>query len=126
TAASGNVMGSTTLTVSAATLMSIVVAPPNPMVAKGSKPQFTAVGNYSDNSTQDLTAQATWGTSNGTVATVSNVMGSAELATTVGVGMTTISASVGNVSGSTALTVTAATLQTIAVSPLTPTVAKGA
>ncbi len=119
------VMGATSLTVSAATLKAIVVTPPNPQVAKGTMPQFTAIGTYSDNSTQDLTAQAAWASSDGNVATVSNAMGSAGKATTVAVGMTTISATVGNVGGSTVMTVTAATLQSIAVSPLAPSVAAG-
>ena len=62
-------------------------------------------GLYSDNSTQDLTTQVTWTSSDNAVATVSNAAGSNGLATTAGVGSTTVSATSGAVSGSTSLTV---------------------
>src|SRR5262249_2218351 len=52
--------GATTLTVTAAVLMSIAVTPANPSIALGRTQQFTATGTYSDNSTQDLTASITW------------------------------------------------------------------
>ena len=55
-----------------ATLVSIEVLPAAPSIASGSTQQFTATGLYTDNSTQDLTAQVTWDSSDGAVATVSN------------------------------------------------------
>jgi hypothetical protein len=67
--------------------------------------QFTATGHYSDNSTQDLTTQVTWASSDGAVATVSDILGSNGLATTAGVGITTVSATSGGVTGDTTLTV---------------------
>ena len=61
---------STVLTVTAATLQSIAVTPANPSIAKGATQQFTATGTFSDNSTQNLTAQVTWASATTTVATI--------------------------------------------------------
>ncbi len=57
TATSGAISGSTSLTVTAATLQSIAVTPANPSIAKGATQQFTATGTYSDGTTQNLTAR---------------------------------------------------------------------
>jgi hypothetical protein len=85
----------------APTLTSIAVTPSAPSIAVGAAQQFTATGTYSDASTQNLTAQVTWASSNPGVATV-NASG---LATGVSAGTTTISATSGAVSGSATLTV---------------------
>ena len=112
-----SVTGSTDLTVTSAALVSIQVTPTNPGLAKGTTRQFTATGIYSDHSTQDLTKQVTWSTSNTSVASVSNAAGSNGLASALGVGSATISATLGAVSGNTALGVTDATLVSIQVDP---------
>jgi len=119
------VSGSTTLTVSAATLVSISVTPAAPSVAKGLTRQFTATGTYSDESTQNLTTAATWASSDTTKATVSNAAGSEGLASTAALGSTSISATLSSITGATVLTVSAATLVSIAVTPAVPSVAKG-
>ena len=124
-ATSGGVTGDTTLTVTDATLVSIEVSPATPSIANGLTQQFTATGLYTDNSTQDLTTQVTWASSDGAVATVSNAAGSNGLATAAGVGSTTVSATSGGVTGDTTLTVTDATLVSIEVSPATPSIANG-
>ena len=49
------------LTVTAATLVSIAVTPPSPSIAKGLTQQFTATGTYTDNSTQNLTTHGDLG-----------------------------------------------------------------
>src|SRR5713101_2317934 len=121
-AASGSVSGSTALTVTAATLVSMAVAPANPSIPKGATEQFTATGSYTDGSTQNLTNTVTWTSLNPAVATISN----SGLATGLAPGSTTIQAASGSVSGSTALTVTAATLVSIAVAPANPSIPKGA
>jgi hypothetical protein len=56
TAAMSGVSGTTTLTVTAATLVSIAVTPANPSIAKGLTQQFTAIGTYNNSTTQDLTS----------------------------------------------------------------------
>jgi hypothetical protein len=126
TATKGTVLGTTTLTVTAATLVSIAVTPAAPTVAKGTKPQFTATGTFSDTTTQDLTATATWASATPATATISNAAGSQGQATTLAAGTTIITAASGGVtSPNVTLTVTAATLVSIAVTPATPQIAKG-
>src|SRR5581483_6637346 len=109
------------LTVTNPTLQSIAVTPANPSIAKGSTQQFTATGTYSDNSTQNVTSQVTWASGTTSVATITT----AGLATAVATGTSTISATLGAVNGSTVLTVTPAALQSIAVTPANPSIAKG-
>jgi Protein of unknown function (DUF3443)/Bacterial Ig-like domain (group 2) len=106
---------------SSRTLVSIAVTPSNPSIAIGTTQQFTAMGTFSDNITQDITSGVTWTSSGTGVATIS----AAGLATSVATGTTTISASSGAVSGTTALTVTTVALVSIAVTPANPTIAIG-
>ena len=91
----------------APTLASITVTPANSTMAVGTIGTFTAVGTFSDNSTQNLTSTATWTSADGGVATVSDAVGSKGTVTAVATGTTTIKATVGTVSGSTNLTLTA-------------------
>ena len=114
-ATTGSITGSTMLTVLAPVLVSIAVNPGNPSIAVGSTQQFTATGTYNNGTTQDLTSTATWSSSSPAVATIGSPP-SQNLATTVGVGTTTISATSsatsGTISGSTTLTVTAGFVST--------------
>ena len=125
TASSGGVSGSTGLTITPATLVSIAVTPANPSIANGTTQQFVATGTYTDNSTQNLTTAITWASSNPSLAAISNASGSNGLATALGQGSVTITATVGTVSGWTSLTVTPATLVSIAVLPSNPGIASG-
>ena len=111
----GTITNSTTLTVTASgpVLTSISVTPVNLTVAIGITQQFTATGNYSDGSTQNLTNSATWGSSNLAVATISNASGSQGLASALAAGATTVTAALGSVSGSTSLTVASTILSTM-------------
>ncbi len=120
-ATSGAVSGSTTLTVTAATLSSIAVTPALPSIAAGLTQQFTATGTYTDKSTQNLTTTATWTSGTLTTATIA----SGGLASTLVAGTSIITATSGAVSGSTTLTVTPPTLVTIAVTPALPSIAAG-
>ncbi|MBI5846564.1 MAG: Ig-like domain-containing protein, partial [Nitrospirae bacterium] len=90
-----------------ATLVSIIVTPANPSITVGNTQQFTAIGTYSDSSTQDLSSSATWTSSNSAVATI-NITG---LATATTAGVTTITATSGNIAGSTTLTVSDAVIE---------------
>jgi hypothetical protein len=104
------------------TLVSIAVTPVNPSITVGGQQQFTATGTYSDGSHQDLTTTATWTSSTPGVATVN----STGLATGVGAGNTTITASSGSIQGSTGLTVTGSpVLVSIAVTPVNPSITVG-
>ncbi|MGH9681950.1 MAG: Ig-like domain-containing protein, partial [Candidatus Acidiferrales bacterium] len=122
-AVSGTFSGSTVLTVTPPTLVSIAVTPVNSTVLTAATLQYTATGTYSDNSTQNLTSLVTWSSTAPTVATIST----AGLATGVAMGSTTILATSGAISGSTGLTVTVpVTLVSIAVTPANPTIYTGA
>ena len=125
TASLGGISGSNNLTVTAATLASLQVTPSKPSIAKGLKSQFTATGTYTDNSTQDLTSSVQWGSSDTTVATVSNASGYDGLGMALNPGSVTITATLGGASASTVLTVTPATLVTIGVTPPNPNIANG-
>ena len=106
----------------AVTLASIQVTPAAPAIPAGAQQQFTAIGTYSDTSTADLTSSVTWASDTPAVANI----GQGGLAHALAVGTTTISATLGAVSGGTQLTVAAAALQSIAVTPTAPTIAAGA
>jgi hypothetical protein len=80
------------------------VTPANKYVGYHTTLQYTATGHFSDNTTQDITKSVTWSSSDTSVATISNQLGSKGLATTDGVtGTTVITATLGNISGSTSL-----------------------
>ena len=83
------------------TLTGIEVTPANPTIVNGTNQQFTATGTYSDASTADITSSVTWASNTPTVATIS----SGGLAHAVSQGSSTITATLGAVSGHTLLTV---------------------
>jgi len=108
-----------------ATLKSIALSPANPSVTKGKSQQITATGTYSNGTVADVSASATWSSSNSGIATVSNTTGSKGMASAVAAGSATISAAVSGITGTTTLTVPVATLVSIAVSPATASIPKG-
>jgi len=101
TATDGTVSGSTTATVGQQT---IVVAPANQTYSLSTNPgphQYTATLNGTD-----VTATATWTSSNTSVATVVQSGTGAGQVTAVGVGTANITATTSNATGSTGVTVT--------------------
>jgi hypothetical protein len=86
------VSGSSTVTVSPATLSSIQVSPNPQTVAAGASTQLSATGVYSDAKTYDLTNVATWLSSSASVAAVSNAAGSRGLVTGLSAGSTNVTA----------------------------------
>jgi hypothetical protein len=124
TATVGGVSGSTLLTVTAATLTGITVAPATSTVAVNGTLSLTATGTYSDNTTADLTATATWASDGATVASVSNAPGSQGVVTGLAGGTATITATFGGVSGKASITVSAAALASMAITPANPQVPK--
>jgi uncharacterized protein YjdB len=118
TVAYGSMTAASTLTVTQATLTTIVVTPSTTVVGVNGNVQFTATGVFTDNSTQDLTSQAAWSSSVANYALISN----SGLATGLSAGTTTITAAYGGVSGSATLSVTTATLVSINVTPANPVV----
>lgn len=120
------------ITVSPATISSIAIVPPTssvPLVPKGMTQQFAAIGTFSDSTTQVITFDAAWTSSDSAIATVSDLESSKGLATAVAAsGTSTISATFNSggggadVIGSAGMTVTAPVVKTITVSPPNPTV----
>jgi len=123
TASFGGFSASTLLTVTNATLLSISVTPGTPSSPIGFTQRFTARGNYTDASTQDLTNSVTWTSNNENVALVSNEAGSKGLASAFQTGSALIRATLGNVLGQTTFTVTSAILQSIELTPAAATLA---
>jgi len=119
------VSGSATVEVTSATLVSLDISPFASSIAKGTHLQFSALGNYSDGSTQDLTSQVSWSTSGAGIAAISNATGSQGLGTGLGVGAATITAEFAGVSESVELAVTDALLESIHLTPANPSVPAG-
>jgi hypothetical protein len=120
-ASQGLVSGSTSLTVSTASAVSIAVTPLNPTKPLGVSQQFTATGTFSDGSTQDITNVVKWSSSSTNVANIT----ASGFATSGNVGTTTISASFTGVSGASLLTVNAANLTGITIQPGNGSIAQG-
>jgi 6-phosphogluconolactonase (cycloisomerase 2 family) len=113
-----------TTTTAEATLTSLAVTPANPAIltsTPGATQQFIAVGTFSDGSRQYLTSSVAWTSDAVGVATISPT----GRATTTGFGTATITATLGGHAASTTLTVTAATLLSITLTPQDFTISQG-
>jgi trimeric autotransporter adhesin len=117
TATLNGVSATLELTVTEAILQSIAVTAPSSSFALGFNLQLTATGTYSDGSTQNLTASVSWTSSNLGIAVVSNT----GLVAGVVVGDITASASLQGITGSLPISVTAATLVSVSITPLNVT-----
>ena len=122
-AASGGLTASTVATVTSpsVTLTGLTLSPLTPSITKGATRQLTATGAYSDGTSRDLSTSATWSSSNPAVASVS----SSGLVTGVAAGTATVTATSGGTNASTVVTITAATLSSMTVSPANANVVKG-
>jgi uncharacterized protein YjdB len=118
TASLNGISGSATINVPRLTSISVAPNPANILV--GATQQFTATASYSDGTTQNITATAIWTAASTAVATV-NASG---MATAVGPGSTTVTASLSGITGSATLNVSPA-LSKIAVSPNPASLAVG-
>jgi len=74
-------------------LMSIIVSPGNMSVDSGTSLQYTATGQYTDDTTADLTSSVTWSSSNTLASVISNTTGSQGHVDAIAAGTTTILAS---------------------------------
>jgi hypothetical protein len=118
----GSVTAPAAITVTA-TLSAIAVSPATAAVPVGTTKQFSAVGTYSDGTTQDITGAVTWSVpADATVATIS---ASGLALGQVAGGPVTITATLDTVSSTAALTVTPPAVVKIAVTPATASIAKG-
>jgi uncharacterized protein YjdB len=126
TATLGSLSTSANFTVTNATISSISVTPPSGTMPIGAQKGFQATGLFSDSTAQDVTAISTWTSSDTSVATVGSGGGSLLTATGVGAGTTNINASFGGVSSFSTLTVTSATLVSLALTPANKILSPGA
>ena len=132
TASFSGASGSASLTVTEPDLVSLSITPSSASVAVGESEQLSVVGKFSDGTTQDLTANATWTSSNTQVATVSNAAGTKGFATGISAGSTGIRASFSDVTSNQALlTVTSGAgnagtaIVSITITPAAPSVRFG-
>ncbi|MFO0600509.1 MAG: Ig-like domain-containing protein [Myxococcaceae bacterium] len=117
----GIVTASRTVVVGAPALQRIDVTAPSTSVAKGRTLQLTATGRFSDGSSQVLSSGVSWTPTTGTTFTVNG----SGLLTSAQLGTANATATVGGVSGSLSVTVTAAEIDSIALTPATPSIALG-
>jgi len=91
--------------VPAPVLVSIAINPSSPVVLPGGALQLTAIGNYSDGSTADLTSTVSWSSAQPTIATIGSTAGTQGLTTGVATGTDVITATFGAFSATATLTV---------------------
>ncbi len=120
-ATSAGIKGTTSVTVAAAALVSVTVAPIQSSLPVGESEQLTATGKFSDGSTQDLTQSVRWLSLGSAVASVSP----SGDATANALGTTTINATSGSMTGSASLTVTPAAVISLSVTPATLSIGLG-
>jgi uncharacterized protein YjdB len=129
TATLGSVTGSTTLTVSNATIQSVTVTPVNQTIAIGWHQGFTATGKFSDGTNQDISASVTWSSDNLNIAAFGTPGSSAGVVKGVATGSANITAlfSFGGTSktDTTKLTVSSASLSSISINPTSALLAPG-
>ncbi len=108
-----------TLTVTEVKLVSIEIFPVKPTVHLGQTQKFTAIGTYSDGNMKDITANATWLSSNTNVASISAV----GLASSISLGTTQINATCDGISSpDQRLKVIDAKLEFVTVTPQNPNI----
>lgn len=121
----GSNSSSNSSSTTSAQLTQIDVEPAASSIAKGTSQKYTATGIYSDGSSQDITSQASWNSSDTSVATISNI-GSADVsASSVTAGTSTITAVLSGVTTATTLTVTNAVLNSLQITPGSLSIANG-
>jgi hypothetical protein len=106
--------GSTKLQVSSKTIAEIILEPTQSVTPKGLTKQFTATARFADNTTQDITFDASWGSSIISVASINN----SGLATGNAVGTTSISAIFTGISSSSSLEIVNTPVDKLVVTPV--------
>lgn len=112
----------TSVTVTPPALVALGVAPSAATLAVGQTQPFLATGAFTDGSTQDLTAAATWASSDDAIASVSSPGG---VVTARAVGQATITVTAEGRNATATVTVTSPTLAVLALAPTLPTRSAG-
>lgn len=119
TASIGDINTSLELKVSPATLHSISIDLPDTLIA-GLTTALSATGTYSDGSTQNITAEVTWQTSDISLASIDN-----ELITAIQSGEVQVSAIKGSTTGLKNIVISPAQIDSLVLTPPLITLAKG-
>ncbi len=114
---------SANVTVTNATVVSISVTPSISSLASGTQVTFAATGQFSDSSTQVISSNVIWASSDNPVATISNNSGTRGIATTIGAGSASITAAFEGVTGNAQLNVSGANLTGVVINPPTAVIA---
>ena len=110
------------VTITDAVMTSIQLTPATPSLPKGASQALTATAIYSDGTSADISGAVNWVAADTTIATVTR----SGLLTGVGVGSTTVTASVNGISSNLAsVTVSDAVVTAIQLTPATVSLAKG-
>jgi uncharacterized protein YjdB len=116
------ISGTANLEVASSKQISIAATPATVQIAGQTSTQLAATGTFVDGSKSDLTTAVQWSSSSPSVATVGAQTG---VVSGVAGGKSTITATLGSVSSTTQVTVTNASLASISISPISPSIAMG-
>jgi hypothetical protein len=117
TATLGGEVATAQLSVTTATLETVIVTPPAPRIGLQGVVSFAATAVYTDGTALDVTELSSWTSSATTIATVRNDAGFRGMAVGLSEGDATITARFGLATATAALTVTDATLETLYITP---------
>jgi hypothetical protein len=121
----GTFFGESSLIVTDAEVQSLQITPADLTKPAGTSGQFTATAFYSDNTSEDVSGNATWGSSDPSVVVVSNSAEDGGLANLLAEGTAEITASFESSSDTVTIKVAAAVLIAIEVTPASSEVASG-
>lgn len=122
----GIISNSPILTVSPRQLIAIEIFPKNSQAPAGIRTQFSALGTFTDQSTEDITDTVTWSSSDHSVGTISNAVNEEGEFLGIHPGSVTIQAAYGSFSDSTSFTVSPAVPTQIQVVPANASTIAGA
>ncbi len=109
----GDLIASSTITITPIPLLAINVTPTNQTIPDGITQKYTATGYYEDGSTHDITRTAMWSSSATNIASIN----SKGIASGISPGNSTITAFLNNISGSANLEISSAVLTSIVITP---------
>lgn len=105
-------------------LTSIEITAESPVIAANTSTNLSVKGNFSGQFTRDVTGQVAWSSNSPTVANFSSVAAPSRV-TGFSAGTAVLTATVNGISSNFNLTVSSASISSLTITPVTPTVAKG-
>lgn len=103
----GSFTVNTSLSVTAAVLSSIAIVPDSASTVAGLTRNYSAIGTYSDTSTQNITQSVVWSVSDTSKATIDNSLVNKGVLTAIEAGSVQVTAQISSLSGSTSATILA-------------------